>query len=70
MAQNKIQLTDRELEILKLIHEGFTDVIISEKLGISINTVRTHRQNLRGKFSANNTPAMLRMATQLKFIMI
>jgi DNA-binding CsgD family transcriptional regulator len=51
-----------------LIHEGYTDSKISEQLNISQNTVRTHRQNMRKKFKAKNTPDMLRKAAQQNFL--
>jgi len=39
-------LTHRECEILDLIASGHSNKIISEKLCISLHTVRTHRKNI------------------------
>jgi DNA-binding NarL/FixJ family response regulator len=47
-------LTPRELEILGLLAEGLGRKKISERLGLSPNTVRTHMQNLLPKLSANS----------------
>lgn len=68
MAKSEKELTDREKEILQLIYEGLTDGNISRKLNISVNTVRTHRQNLRAKLDAANTTSMLHIASKKKLL--
>lgn len=50
-----VELTSREKEILALIQQGLLSKEISEKLGISINTVNIHRQNILQKMNANNS---------------
>jgi DNA-binding NarL/FixJ family response regulator len=52
-------ITRREIEILRLIAEGFTNPEIAEKLFISIPTVTTHRQSLLEKFDVKNTAALI-----------
>jgi len=47
-------LTRREIQITKLILDGFTDKEISEKLYISYNTVRTHHRNILRKVHQHN----------------
>jgi len=42
-------LTEREIEIIKLITEKYTNEEIAKKLFISINTVYTHRKNIMKK---------------------
>ncbi len=42
-------LTDREVEIIKLIAERYSNQEIAEKLFISIHTVYTHRKNIMKK---------------------
>jgi DNA-binding CsgD family transcriptional regulator len=42
-------LTNRELEIIKLIETGLSSNQIAEKLFLSINTVNTHRSNILEK---------------------
>ncbi|HHP7241056.1 MAG TPA: response regulator [Cyclobacteriaceae bacterium] len=49
-----IILTDREIEVLKLIAQGYTNPQISETLHISLNTVGTHRRHLIHKTGAKN----------------
>src|SRR5690606_32721560 len=52
-AQNK-SLTERELEILKLVALGMTNAEIGAKLFISPRTVDTHRRNLMQKLGVHN----------------
>lgn len=68
MAIEIIQLTKRETEILELIYFGYTDIEIAEQAGISKNTVRTHRENIRTKFKVNNTASLVREAIKLKLV--
>lgn len=63
-----MDLTPREKEIIDLLGQGFTDKAISQKLNISFNTVRTHRQNLRTKFSVATTVEMIKKASDMKLI--
>lgn len=44
-----ISLTPREREILRLIAQGLTNREIAERLTLSLNTVKTHRQHLYQK---------------------
>jgi NarL family two-component system response regulator LiaR len=43
------ELTERELEVLSLIAEGYNNREIAEKLVISTKTVKTHVSNILGK---------------------
>jgi DNA-binding NarL/FixJ family response regulator len=45
----KDNLTEREIEIIKLIAEKYTNQEIADKLFISIHTVYTHRKNIMKK---------------------
>jgi len=55
-------LTDRELEVLKLVAEGFTNRQIALKLTISIKTVQTHRANLMDKLNLHDRTELVRYA--------
>lgn len=48
-AQNRDTLTDREIDVLKLLADGKSNKEIADKLNISINTVITHRKNISQK---------------------
>ena len=47
-------LSQRELEVLRLIQEGQLSKEIAEQLHISLNTVNRHRQNILQKLNVNN----------------
>lgn len=48
------KLSEREIEILKLIAEGLTNNEIAYKIFLSPHTVATHRKNLMRKLDAKN----------------
>jgi NarL family two-component system response regulator LiaR len=53
-------LTDREVEVLKMVAQGHTNREIAEKLVVSEGTVGTHISNILGKLHlANRTQAAL-----------
>jgi two-component system response regulator NreC len=55
-------LTPRELSVLILVSGGETDENISARLNISLNTVATHRRNLRLKLNAHSDRNLLAYA--------
>lgn len=57
-------LTDRELEILKLLAEGYNCREIAETLFISAKTVETHKSNIMGKLDLHKRPELVRYAIQ------
>ena len=57
-----INLTKRELEVLQLIAEGYTDLEIADKLFLSQRTVNGHRANLISKTNSKNTVNLLTFA--------
>ncbi len=54
-AKVQVELTKRELEILRLVKDGLLSKEISSKLSISLHTVNTHRQRFLEKLGANNS---------------
>lgn len=58
----KTQLTARELEILHLIVDEFTAPEIADRLHISLETVSSHRKNIREKLQVRNTAGIVREA--------
>lgn len=63
-------LTRRELEVLQLIAEEYSNPEIAEKLSISIRTVDTHRRNLLEKLDARNTAGLVKHAIRLGLIRV
>jgi DNA-binding NarL/FixJ family response regulator len=57
-----IDLSKREVEVLTLIAEGYTNLEIADKLFTSKRTVEGHRQNLIDKTGSRNTAALIRYA--------
>lgn len=55
-------LTEKEIEILKYIAQGFSNKEIGDKLFISHRTVDTHRTNLMRKLDAKNIAGLIRYA--------
>ena len=58
-------LSNREIDVFKLIGEGLDTVQISYKLDISKNTVDTHRINIKKKLELPNGKALDRMAYEV-----
>ena len=63
-SPDPIHITDRELEILDLIVQEYTNQEIAEKLYISSRTVDAHRRNLLQKTGARNTAGLVKYAFQ------
>jgi LuxR family maltose regulon positive regulatory protein len=59
------QLSDREMEVLRLIAAQMSNQEIADALVISINTVKTHIRRLYGKLSVGNRLAALERARDL-----
>lgn len=66
--EDMIKLTNREVEIIKLIAEGLTSQEMADKLFISPRTVETHRANLMKKVGVKNAIELVKKAQQLDLI--
>jgi DNA-binding NarL/FixJ family response regulator len=66
--EDLIKLTNREIEIIKLIAEGLTSQEMADKLFISPRTVETHRANLMKKVGVKNAIELVKKAQQLELI--
>ena len=66
MPENSV--TERELEVLKLLAQELSSKQIAEKLFISERTVETHRKNLMRKTGANNAIGLVRYAYAKKLL--
>lgn len=59
-----VALTNREIEIIKLIAEEMSSIEIGEKLFISPATVETHRHNVLKKLNVRNSVGVVKYAIQ------
>lgn len=59
-----VQLTEREVDIIKLIARGNTNKEVAEELNISAHTVNTHRKNIMAKLNINNVAGLVIYAFQ------
>ncbi|MEL6650800.1 MAG: response regulator transcription factor [Bacteroidota bacterium] len=55
-------LSDREIEVLRLLAEGNTSKEIAESLSLSAQTIDSHRKNLLKKLEARNVADLVRIA--------
>jgi len=58
-------LTERELDVLRLMADGLRNQEIGAKLYISLNTIRYHTTNLFGKLGVDNRTAAVARAREL-----
>jgi LuxR family transcriptional regulator, maltose regulon positive regulatory protein len=61
-------LSEREIEVLRLIAEGYKYKEIAERLVVSINTVRHHTRNVYGKLEVNNRTQAIGKARELHLL--
>ena len=64
----KIDLTPRDLDVLRELMHGLTNEEIAARLGISVNTVRTHIQNMLNKTGFKNRLALVVHAASLSIV--
>lgn len=58
-------LSERELEVLKLLRSELSGPEIAEQLIVSLNTLRTHTKNIFNKLGVNNRRSAIRRAEEL-----
>ncbi len=61
-------LTERELEVLRLLGTYLTGPEIARELMVSLNTLRTHTKNIYNKLGVNNRQAAVRRAEELDLL--
>ncbi len=61
-------LTDREVEVLRLIAEGHTTAEISEFLNLSPHTVQAHRRNIMEKLNLHDRVELVKYAIRRELI--
>jgi len=58
-------LSERELEVLRLLQTELSGPEIADELTIALSTMRTHTQNIYGKLGVDNRRAAVRRAEEL-----
>ena len=59
-----IKISKREEQIIKLIARGLNNNEIAKQLYLSVETVKTHKKNIKLKISVNNTAEIIKYATK------
>lgn len=62
------ELTEREIEVIRLVSQGFSTKEIGNKLFISPRTADTHRTNIMRKLDLHNVAEIVRFAFQNKLV--
>jgi LuxR family maltose regulon positive regulatory protein len=61
-------LSERELEVLRLLGEGLTNQQIAGRLFIVVGTVKKHTSNIYGKLGASNRTQAIARARELNLL--
>jgi len=61
-------LSEREVDVLRLMAEGLKYKEIAERLFISLNTVRSHTKSIYGKLAVRNRTQAIEKARQLQIL--
>lgn len=64
VQKEDLRITSREMEVLKLIAEGKTNIEIAQALFTSVRTIETRRKNLLDKTKSTNTATLIRFAVK------
>lgn len=62
------QLSNREIDVLKLIAQEYSTNEIAEKLFVSVNTIESHRKSLIKKLDAKNVVGLIKFAMRYKLV--
>jgi DNA-binding NarL/FixJ family response regulator len=57
-------LSDRELQVFELIGAGKSTRAIAERLGLSVHTIETYRENIRSKLNLRNGSELMQHAVR------
>jgi len=56
-------LTEREIDILKMVAEGLTSAQIASALSLSVDTIKWYRKRLLQKTDSSNSAEMIKKAS-------
>jgi DNA-binding NarL/FixJ family response regulator len=63
-ARSDLKLTEREMDVLKLVAEGLTNHEMAQQLFTSVRTIETRRKKLLEKTNTTNTATLIKFAVQ------
>tara|TARA_B100001287_G_scaffold46460_2_gene35524 strand:- start:4487 stop:5170 length:684 start_codon:yes stop_codon:yes gene_type:complete len=63
-----VSLSDREMQIIQFIAEGYTNSQIAAIIYLSNHTVNTHRKNIMKKLNVNNTAGIVMYAVKTEMV--
>jgi LuxR family maltose regulon positive regulatory protein len=61
-------LSERELDVLRLLSSDLDGPDIARELTVSLNTLRTHTKHIYAKLGVNNRRAAVRQAAELNLL--
>lgn len=67
-ALERLQLTEREQEVLGLIVKGYSNLEIAQALHLSVSTIKTHVSNLYSKLEVKRRGQAIGKARKLRIV--
>ncbi len=64
----KLNLSNREYEVLKLLTKGYSNADIADHLFLSVSTIKTHVSNLLLKMNVKSRTQAIEKAKRLKIV--
>ena len=68
LSQHRLELSERELEIIALVAQGLTNQEIADQLVISLHTAKRHVSNIYIKLDVHSRKQVFHRARQLRLI--
>ncbi|MEU0547349.1 LuxR C-terminal-related transcriptional regulator [Micromonospora sp. NPDC005979] len=68
LSPGPVHLAEREIKALRLVACGLSNVMISERMGVTESTVGTYLKRIRAKLNAANKAELTRRAIELGYV--
>jgi DNA-binding NarL/FixJ family response regulator len=65
IEERPVWLTMRERQVLEGVAEGYTNQEIADRLGLSIQTIKSYHKSLNQKIDANNPTELVKKAIEM-----
>jgi DNA-binding NarL/FixJ family response regulator len=62
------KLTERQVEVLRLVTEGYRTRAIAERLGLSVKTVESHRGEIMKRLQVHDVASLVRYAVRVGLV--